>query len=153
MDLDIVVATKFIVLNSADLSVKSGSNYFTSSKVFKPVKVDLVVADEILVLEFAETLHIVTQFEPADARRCFPCWDEPACKAKFRITLDVPSELVVLSHVPVLEEKVEGTLKTVSYQETPLMSIYLVAIVVGLFGYVEDHTSDGTIVLYSVICW
>ncbi|VVA11760.1 PREDICTED: aminopeptidase [Prunus dulcis] len=86
----------------------------------------------------------VTQFEPVDARRCFPCWDEPAWKATFKITLaDVPSELVTLSNMPVVEEKVDGHLKTVSYLESPIMSTYLVAIVVGLFDYVEDHTSDG----------
>ena len=45
--------------------------------------------------------------------------------------------------MPVSEEKVNGHLKTVSYLETPVMSTYLVAIVVGLFDYVEDHTSDG----------
>uniref|UniRef100_A0A5B7A6K2 Aminopeptidase n=1 Tax=Davidia involucrata TaxID=16924 RepID=A0A5B7A6K2_DAVIN len=85
----------------------------------------------------------VTQFEPADARRCFPCWDEPACKATFKITLEVPSELVALSNMPVTEQKVDGNLKTVYYQESPIMSTYLVAVVVGLFDYVEDHTSDG----------
>ncbi|KAI5439742.1 hypothetical protein KIW84_025207 [Lathyrus oleraceus] len=47
----------------------------------------------------------VAQFEPADARRCFPCWDEPACKATFKITLDVPSDPVALSNIPVAEEK------------------------------------------------
>ncbi|ONI33138.1 hypothetical protein PRUPE_1G408000 [Prunus persica] len=45
--------------------------------------------------------------------------------------------------MPVVEEKVDGHLKTVSYLESPIMSTYLVAIVVGLFDYVEDHTSDG----------
>ena len=49
----------------------------------------------------------VTQFEPADARRCFPCWDEPACKATFKITLDVSSDLIALSNMPVIEEKTE----------------------------------------------
>ncbi|RYR42255.1 hypothetical protein Ahy_A08g038721 isoform B [Arachis hypogaea] len=181
VDLDIVAATSFIVLNAAELTVAAGSVSFThrdSSKVIKPSRVELFESDEILVLEFAEAVPIglgvlaiqfegilndrmkgfyrstyehngekknmaVTQFEPADARRCFPCWDEPACKATFKITLDVPSELVALSNMPVVEEKVDGSLKTVSYQESPIMSTYLVAVVVGLFDYVEDHTSDG----------
>ena len=59
----------------------------------------------------------------------------------------MPAELVALSNMPVIEEKVNGDLKTVSYQETPIMSTYLVAVVVGLFDYVEDHTSDGTVLL------
>ncbi|XP_058085543.1 aminopeptidase M1-like [Magnolia sinica] len=86
----------------------------------------------------------VTQFEPADARRCFPCWDEPAVKATFKITLEVPSELIALSNMPVIQEKLDGQLKTVSFQESPIMSTYLVAVVVGLFDYIEDLTPKGT---------
>jgi puromycin-sensitive aminopeptidase len=70
-------------------------------------------------------------------------------QATFKITLDVPSELVALSNMPIVEEKVNGHLKTVSYQESPIMSTYLVAVVVGLFDYVEDCTSDGKIKHYA----
>lgn len=66
-------------------------------------------------------------------------------QAKFKITLDVPSELIALSNMPVVEEKLDGHLKTVSFQESPIMSTYLVAVVIGLFDYVEGHTTDGTI--------
>ncbi|KAF7065292.1 hypothetical protein CFC21_071408 [Triticum aestivum] len=86
----------------------------------------------------------VTQFESVDARRCFPCWDEPAFKAKFKLTLEVPSELVALSNMPVGNATFAGPIKTVRYLESPPMSTYLVAIVVGLFEYVEGMTTKGT---------
>lgn len=78
-------------------------------------------------------------------------------QATFKITLEVPSELVALSNMPVVEEKVSGNLKIVQYQESPIMSTYLVAVVVGLFDYVEDHTPDGTPIIYLtcilVLCY
>ncbi|KAF8648076.1 hypothetical protein HU200_065115 [Digitaria exilis] len=86
----------------------------------------------------------VTQFESVDARRCFPCWDEPAFKAKFKITLEVSSGMVALSNMPIANQTVTGTIKTISYQESPLMSTYLVAIVVGLLEYIEGVTPEGT---------
>lgn len=64
-------------------------------------------------------------------------------QATFKITLEVPSELVALSNMPVVEEKLDGPNRIVSFEESPIMSTYLVAIVVGLFDYVEASTSDG----------
>ncbi|XP_065866554.1 aminopeptidase M1-like, partial [Euphorbia lathyris] len=85
----------------------------------------------------------VTQFEAVDARRCFPCWDEPALKATFKVTIDVPLELTALSNMPIIDEKYDGNVKTVYFEESPLMSTYLVAVVIGLFDHIEDTTADG----------
>lgn len=93
----------------------------------------------------------VTQFEPVDARRCFPCWDEPSIKATFKITLDVPSDLIALSNMPIIEEQMEGHLKKVFFQETPIMSTYLVAVVVGSFDYVEDFTDGIKVRVYCQV--
>lgn len=46
-----------------------------------------------------ERYSAVTQFEATDARRCFPCWDEPAHKATFGVTLIVPHDRVPLSNM------------------------------------------------------
>ncbi|CAM8898967.1 unnamed protein product [Rhodiola kirilowii] len=86
---------------------------------------------------------LATQFESIHARRCFPCWDEPAFKATFTVTLDVPPHLTALSNMPVIEEKNNSLFKTVYFQKSPLMSTYLVAIVIGQFDHVQGHTSDG----------
>ena len=51
--------------------------------------------------------------------------------------------MVALSNMPIANQTVKGPIKTISYQESPLMSTYLVAIVVGLLEYIEGVTPEG----------
>ncbi len=88
-----------------------------------------------------------TQFEATEARRAFPCWDEPSLKATFQLTLTVPSDLVAISNMPVVEESEgAGGLKNVRFEETPVMSTYLLAFVIGDLKSVEQRAADRTLV-------
>jgi puromycin-sensitive aminopeptidase len=72
-----------------------------------------------------------TQFEAADARRVFPCLDEPGFKAPWRLTVEAPADAVVLSNgVAEVVEQV-GERRRHRFAETPPLPTYLVALVVG----------------------
>src|SRR5262245_48983927 len=73
-----------------------------------------------------------SHLEPADARRIFPCWDEPAFKASFALTVTVPRAFLAVSNMPaVQEEPVTPSLKRVTFAATPKMSSYLFVLTAG----------------------
>ncbi|HXQ62711.1 MAG TPA: M1 family metallopeptidase [Acidimicrobiales bacterium] len=86
-----------------------------------------------------------TQFEATDARRAFPCFDEPDRKAIFSVTLDVPSGLEAFSNAPVLSQSpLPDGARRVHFADTMVMSTYLVAFVVGDLVATEPLDVDGT---------
>ncbi|MEW6324479.1 MAG: M1 family metallopeptidase [Nitrospirota bacterium] len=83
-----------------------------------------------------------TQCEATDARRIFPCFDEPAAKARFLLTALVPAHLTALSNMPAKTDVVEGKTRRVEFEETPVMSTYLFALAVARLESVSK-TIDG----------
>src|SRR5580704_8399625 len=91
----------------------------------------------------AKKIVLGTQFEATDARRFFPCWDEPSFRARFQLTAVVPENWLAVSNMPIESETRIDIGKEVRFQPTPSMSSYLNVFVTGELDLIETKT-DGT---------
>lgn len=85
-----------------------------------------------------------TQFESTHARRAFPCFDEPAFKASYGVTLVVPEDQFAVSNGPDISTTDLGDgRKSILFEDTMVMSTYLVAFIVGPFEATDPVDVDG----------
>ncbi len=85
-----------------------------------------------------------TQFQSTDARRAFPCWDEPALKATFATTLIVDADHLAISNTAeIASEILEDGRRRVTFAPTMRLSTYLVAFVVGPLEATKPIKVDG----------
>ena len=110
-----------------------------------------------------QAVLLSTQMEATDARRMFPCWDEPAFRAYFHLTVTIPKSWAMVGNMPIASRTVHGQSATVSFQRSPKMPSYLVEFTAGdlrevsaerggtQFGVwaVAGHEQDGAVALAS----
>jgi puromycin-sensitive aminopeptidase len=171
---DVHEATSKVIMNAVDLEIESVSSEdagageisvqkdaetvtFSFANLLKPgrssfkIRYSGMLNDKLkgfyrskYMVNDVEKFMACTQMEPVDCRRVLPCWDEPAVKAVFAVSLRVENDLTALSNMPAIDETVaaDKKKKLVRFQETPKMSSYLLAMAVGEFDYVEGRTHD-----------
>jgi aminopeptidase N len=88
----------------------------------------------------AQKIMLGTQFEATDARRFFPCWDEPAFRARFQLSVVVPENWLAVSNMPVDSEKEIDGGKEVRFFATPPMSSYLNVFVAGELDLIQSRS-------------
>ncbi len=91
-----------------------------------------------------------TQFEATDARRMFPCWDEPAFRATYTLTVTVPSEWKVIGNMPVKRSVNHGANTTTTFQRSPKMPSYLVEFSAGDLARITDRVGKTEIGVWTV---
>jgi len=106
--------------------------------------------DDYSVTGGASKRMLVTQFEAADARRMFPCWDEPAFKATFQLTVTLPEKLVAISNMPILRTMPASPgMKQVEFARTPRMSTYLLEFTAGDLGALHGKSGNTEIAVWA----
>ena len=163
----IVEATSAIVLNAADLQISravlasrseqagiSLNGETATLKFERPIELgveELSLDYTGKIYESAQGLFIsrydtaegskhmlLTQFEAVAARRFLPCWDEPARKATFSLSVAVPPNETAVSNMPVDEgSELPGGFRRIRFQTTPKMSSYLLFLGMGDFEPLE----------------
>lgn len=104
-------------------------------------KLDPVETDGLFRQKDGDSWYAFSQFESTFARRAFPCFDEPAYRMPWKVTLHVKNDQKAYANAPQIGERAEADdMKAVEFAETPAISSYLVAVAVGPFVAVDAGT-------------
>ncbi|NXU33754.1 AMPN Aminopeptidase, partial [Drymodes brunneopygia] len=146
--------TQYLVVQ-LDSALQQGQRYRLSSSFTGELADDLAGFYRSEYTDEAGNKQVVatTQMQAADARKAFPCFDEPAMKANFSVTLIHPSSHQAISNMPVKstsQQTIDGESWNVTeFDTTPRMSTYLLAFIVSQFSFVQNATETPLIRIWG----
>jgi aminopeptidase N len=98
----------------------------------------------------AQAVLLSTQMEATDARRMFPCWDEPAFRATFQLRATIPASWESVSNMPIVRRVVHGDLATTTFARSPKMPSYLVEYTAGELAQVSAAADKIRFAIWAV---
>ncbi|MFC9968064.1 aminopeptidase N [Nocardia ignorata] len=152
--IDLVAArVRSAVLNGRELDVSSYAEETGIALSDLAENNELVVVADCEYSHTGEGLHrfvdpadgkvyLYSQFETADAKRMFACFDQPDLKATFDVVATAPSDWVVVSNGADIDRHEIGAVVRHTFATTPRMSTYLVAMIAGPYATWTDTYSD-----------
>ena len=134
-----LAAAEFEHLEHALLQISTGSTIAPGQYELQIEFEDDFNTDSVSMYRVEENgrYHVFSQMEASEAREAFPCFDEPAYKFPWHMTLTVPAEMMAITNTPTQNTTALGAMKKVEFAESAPMPSYLVAIAVGDFETVE----------------
>jgi cytosol alanyl aminopeptidase len=171
--LEFTKATKLLWLNATEIKIDSATltlpsesitaNIVDGGKEFVGLKFprDIAPGQATLKIAYRAKMHVndgdgaynyqtggdwyaVTQFESTSARQAFPCFDEPAFKVPWQLTIHTKQALATFSNTAITKETADaGGMKTVSFAETTPLPSYLVAFAIGPFETIDAGKTRG----------
>ena len=154
---DLVIKKVSVNGKTADFSLRRAKGELSIKKTLKgKTTVDLEFSGNIgqtltgfYLAKAGDEEMFTTQFESSGARRTFPCIDHPAYKASFSLSLTINENLDAVSNMPVKSERKKNGKKTITFEETPRMSTYLLYIGVGKFDERKERYGDQEVILLA----
>jgi aminopeptidase N len=95
-------------------------------------------------------LLVSTKFESTDARRMFPCWDEPAFRSTFELSAVIPKDWAAVSNMPIATRVTKGELATVTFQRSPKMPTYLMEFTTGDLASIAGESRGTRLGIWAV---
>ncbi|CAN5165880.1 M1 family metallopeptidase [soil metagenome] len=133
-----------IITAPADLPIGKYTLALTFSGKINQQGQGLYYADYAEQGSGAKKRMLGTQFQATDARRMFPCWDEPVFRSRFQLTAIVPENWTAVSNMPVAQETKARGRKELHFAVTPSMPSYLNVLCAGELDFIEKET-DGVL--------
>ena len=147
---DVIKSTPKTDAKKESLSIKLGQK--VKGKISISLEFQGILNDRLLGFyrsqykQNGKTKYLATtQFEAADARRAFPCWDEPKAKATFEISIIANNKFSAISNMPIISKKKIKNKTLYKFGKTPVVSTYLIYLGVGEFEYLTGKTGKVTI--------